>query len=253
VSSGWTKDPPATTVRGIGFVPPGLPSTLPTVGLPTPAPPAASGCPTPASVPASPSRSTAGRPERHVACSGPEIALTLDDGPSPEWTPRMLTLLDGFGVKATFSVIGRQAVAHPGLVNEVVGAGHLVGNHTQTHPDLQRLTAGAVQREIGAASAAIERACGRRPVLFRAPGGSWSPTVLAICAQQGLRPLYWSVDPRDWSRPGTRKIAEVLLGRTRPGSIVLAHDGGGDRSQTYQALAIAIPRLLQAGYRFVQP
>ena len=76
---------------------------------------------------------------------------------------------------------------------------------------------------------------------------------MAQCAAQGLRPLGWSVDPRDWSRPGTKRIVRTLLGHTVPGSIILEHDGGGDRSQTVAALTIALPRLLDAGFRFVQP
>ena len=96
-------------------------------------------------------------------------------------------------------------------------------------------------------------AAGRRPTLFRSPGGHWSPAVLAACAKAGLRPLDWSVDPRDWSRPGVPHIVDVLLTHTRPGSIILDHDGGGDRQQTLDALTIALPRLLDAGYRFTQP
>jgi peptidoglycan/xylan/chitin deacetylase (PgdA/CDA1 family) len=224
-----------------------LPEVLPTAGLPVVARPIPGVCPTTGPTPS-------GRgPQHYLVCTGTQIALTLDDGPSPEWTARMLRLLESYRVKATFSMIGRAVAAHPGLVDEVVAAGHLVGNHTYTHPDLSRLTRAAVEREIHSAGDAIEKACGRRPALFRAPGGHWSPAVLAVCAAAGMRPLDWSVDPRDWSQPGTRKIAEVILQNTRPGSIILEHDGGGDRHQTYEALSIAIPRLLDAGYRFVQP
>jgi peptidoglycan/xylan/chitin deacetylase (PgdA/CDA1 family) len=77
--------------------------------------------------------------------------------------------------------------------------------------------------------------------------------VLAECAAQGLKPLGWSVDPRDWSRPGTDRIVRTIMGTTTPGSIILEHDGGGNRSQTVAALGVALPRLLDAGYRFVQP
>jgi peptidoglycan/xylan/chitin deacetylase (PgdA/CDA1 family) len=193
-------------------------------------------------------------PQRHVSCGGADVALTIDDGPDPEWTPKVLALLDRLDVRATFCVVGRQAAAHPGLVAAVAGAGHLVANHTHTHTFLRTATAPRVRSEIGRATEAITAATGgRSPALFRAPGGEWSPAVLAECAAQGLRPLGWSVDPRDWARPGTTSIVRAILASTVPGSIILEHDGGGDRSQTVQALAVALPRLLDGGFRFVQP
>jgi peptidoglycan-N-acetylglucosamine deacetylase len=89
--------------------------------------------------------------------------------------------------------------------------------------------------------------------MFRAPYGAWSPAALQYCAIEGLTPLDWSVDPRDWSRPGVQKIVRTIMATTRTGSIILEHDGGGDRSQTVAALKIAIPRLLDQGYRFATP
>ncbi|HEY1004581.1 MAG TPA: polysaccharide deacetylase family protein, partial [Streptosporangiaceae bacterium] len=81
----------------------------------------------------------------------------------------------------------------------------------------------------------------------------WSPFVLAQCAERDLVPLGWSVDPRDWSRPGVPAIVANIMGNTRTGSIILEHDGGGNRSQTLAALKIVIPRLLDAGYHFHTP
>jgi peptidoglycan/xylan/chitin deacetylase (PgdA/CDA1 family) len=92
-----------------------------------------------------------------------------------------------------------------------------------------------------------------RSDIFRAPGGAWSRNIMASCAANGLRALDWSVDPRDWSKPGTNQIVEVIMTKTRPGSIILDHDGGGDRHQTVEALTIALPRLLDQGYTFVTP
>jgi peptidoglycan/xylan/chitin deacetylase (PgdA/CDA1 family) len=182
------------------------------------------------------------------------VALTIDDGPDPEWTPEILALLQRLDIRATFCVIGRQAKLHPDLVAAVAGAGHLVANHTYTHQFLGSATQERIRSEIGRATDAVTAATGgHRPTLFRAPGGEWSHAVLAECAAEGLRPLGWSVDPRDWSRPGTTSIVRTLLGRTVPGSIILEHDGGGNRAQTLQALTVALPRLLDAGFRFVQP
>jgi peptidoglycan/xylan/chitin deacetylase (PgdA/CDA1 family) len=182
------------------------------------------------------------------------VALTIDDGPDPEWTPQVLALLQRLDIRATFCVIGRQAHLHPDLVAAVAGAGHLVANHTYTHRFLASATRERIRSEIGRANDAVAAATGgHRPTLFRAPGGEWTHAVLAECAAAGLHPLGWSVDPRDWSRPGTTSIVRTLLGKTVPGSIILEHDGGGNRSQTLQALTVALPRLLDAGFRFVQP
>jgi peptidoglycan/xylan/chitin deacetylase (PgdA/CDA1 family) len=200
-------------------------------------------------------RELAGRvPQQHVPCSAADVALTIDDGPDPEWTPKILALLQRLDIRATFCVVGRQAKLHPDLVAGVAGAGHLVANHTYTHRFLAGATQERIRSEIGRATDAVTAATGgHRPTLFRAPGGEWTGTVLAECATQGLRPLGWSVDPRDWSRPGTTAIVRTLLGKTVPGSIILEHDGGGNRAQTLQALTVALPRLLDAGFRFVQP
>ena len=195
-----------------------------------------------------------GGPQHYLPCSGTSVALTIDDGPDPRWTPQILALLARYRITATFCMIGRHAAAYPQLVKAVANAGHQLANHTFTHPLLlTRLTPPQLSDEINRASDAIAAAVGHRPAIFRAPGGRWSPAVLAACAQAGLRPLDWSVDPRDWSRPGVPHIVDVILTNTRPGSIILDHDGGGDRQQTIDALTIALPRLLDAGYRFTQP
>ncbi len=204
-------------------------------------------------VPPRKSELSGSRPQQHVPCGAADIALTIDDGPDPTWTPKVLALLASLDIRATFCVIGRQAKAHPGLVAEVAHAGHAVANHTYTHRFLRTAGASQVHSEIARATDAVATATGVRPTHFRAPGGEWSPTVLAECRAQGLAPLDWSVDPRDWSRPGTSSIVKTIMTTTVPGSIILEHDGGGDRSQTLKALTVALPRLLAQGYRFVQP
>jgi peptidoglycan/xylan/chitin deacetylase (PgdA/CDA1 family) len=181
------------------------------------------------------------------------VALTIDDGPSPEYTPQVLRLLEKYRMTATFSMIGLEAAAYPGLVREVAAAGHKIANHTWSHLDLVYLPPAAVADQIGRATGAIHKATGQVPALFRAPYGAWSPVVLRACAQAGMTPLDWSVDPRDWSRPGVAAIIGNIMRNTKTGSIILEHDGGGDRSQTVAALKIVLPRLLDAGYRFATP
>ena len=167
--------------------------------------------------------------------------------------PSILRLLDKYRVTATFSMIGIEVDAHPAVAREVAAAGHIIANHTWTHADLAWLPPAAVADQMNRATGAIHQATGRVPTLFRAPYGVWSPAVLWQCARTGMAPLDWSVDPRDWSRPGVTSIAGNIMRNTRTGSIILEHDGGGDRSQTVAALRIVLPRLLAAGYHFRTP
>jgi peptidoglycan/xylan/chitin deacetylase (PgdA/CDA1 family) len=181
------------------------------------------------------------------------IALTIDDGPSPVYTPQVLRLLEKYHVTATFSMIGIEVRGYPAVAREVAAAGHVIANHTWTHPDLARLPPVLVADQMVRGAEAIHAVTGRVPRLFRAPYGAWSPYVLERCAQADLIPLGWSVDPRDWSRPGVPAIISNIMRNTHGGSIILEHDGGGNRSQTVAALTYVIPRLLAAGYHFRTP
>ncbi|MEV2238336.1 polysaccharide deacetylase family protein [Micromonospora sp. NPDC049891] len=182
---------------------------------------------------------------------GDGIALTIDDGPHPTWTPPMLDLLDAHGVRATFFLIGDRVREHPELARRVLAAGHLIGNHSMTHPQpFAALPRPMLRAEIDRTQREIEDATGISPRLFRAPGGNWSPAVLRTTVDSGLTPVDWTVNPSDWRSPGVERITRTLS-RTRPGQIILCHDGGGDRSQTLAALTAVIPRLIGRGLRFV--
>jgi peptidoglycan/xylan/chitin deacetylase (PgdA/CDA1 family) len=210
---------------------------------------------------------TASRPERarpqggetpatpvYYIDDGPmTVALTIDDGPSPVYTPQILRILEEHGVTASFSMVGQNVASYPGIAREVASAGHTIGNHTWSHPDMAVIAPAAMRDEITRATDAVHAATGQRPSLFRAPYGAWSPGLLEYCAAQGLTPLDWSVDPRDWARPGVTAIVANILRATRTGSVILEHDGGGDRSQTVAALKIVVPRLLDEGFRFRLP
>jgi peptidoglycan-N-acetylglucosamine deacetylase len=198
-------------------------------------------------------RGAGNRPMYYIDDGRKAIALTIDDGPSPVYTPQLLTLLSRYKVTATFSMIGANVAAHPALAREVADAGHMVVNHTWTHANLAVLAPAAVQDQMSRASDAIHHATGVVPGMFRAPYGAWSPAVLKRCQQMRLAPLDWSVDPRDWARPGVGAIVRNIMRNTRTGSIILEHDGGGDRSQTVAALGVVLPRLLAAGFHFRTP
>jgi peptidoglycan/xylan/chitin deacetylase (PgdA/CDA1 family) len=169
------------------------------------------------------------------------IALTVDDGPDPEWTPKVLRLLDKHRVQATFCVVGVHVAAYPGLVRDIHRAGHAIVNHTWSHPlPFAKLPEKQIVAQITQTSRAIEAAAGVTPQLFRAPGGEWSPFVYRAIAAYGLLPLDWDIDPADWARPGTKKIIRRMR-RAHRDDIVLCHDGGGNRHETVVALNKVIP------------
>lgn len=179
------------------------------------------------------------------------VMLTIDDGPDPVWTPKILRLLAKYDVSATFCIIGTQALAHPKLVKAGVSEGHHLANHTHTHPlGLTRMSHAAMSGQIIDAQDAIVRASGFTPRQFRSPGGSWSPAMMALTRAHDLLAIDWDVDPRDWSRPGTTQVVAAMLA-AQPGDVLLCHDGGGDRSQTYTALKTVLPRLKARGLQFV--
>ena len=198
----------------------------------------------------------AGVPRRHVrdvlpVVSTDAIALTIDDGPDPLWSPQVLDLLRRNRVRATFSLVGKQVKAYPELVKRIIAEGHSVCNHSMTHPQpfgARSMT--AIRQQIADAQETIINASGVTPRLFRAPGGDWRAGVLAAAASLRLVPLGWDVDPRDWSRPGSDTVTNRLL-TARPGDILLCHDGGGDRAQTLESLRNVLPALNRRGLQFV--
>ena len=184
---------------------------------------------------------------------GPKaVALTIDDGPSPVYTPQILAILHRYGVIASFSMIGRNAAAYPGVAREVAAAGHMIVNHTWHHYNLRSMPAAGVQDEIAQATDAIHAATGERPACSGALRG------MGACRVQLLRagrpdPAGLVGRPARLVAPGVRAIVRTIVSDTRTGSVILEHDGGGDRSQTVAALKIWLPRLLDAGYQFTTP
>lgn len=238
-------------VAGAGGSPGALPVTPPAV-------PSAVSSPSPSAVPSvMPVRKALTeaetKPVYELDAARKVVALTIDDGPDPRYTPTVLALLQQYGIRATFFLIGENVVEHPELVREIADRGHHIANHTWTHPDLRHLSDTKVRDELQRTSDLLYKTTGRQPTWFRAPGGDWSPESLKVAADLGMRNMAWSVDPRDWSRPGTSAIIDTILKDVRSGSIVLNHDGGGDRSQTVAALKAYLPVLVDSGYFFTAP
>ncbi|GHO53808.1 polysaccharide deacetylase family protein [Ktedonobacter robiniae] len=180
-----------------------------------------------------------------------EIALTFDDGPSAAYTAQVLDILQKYGVKATFFCIGQQVQATPDLVNQELQNGNVVGNHTWSHPDLTTLSAQDIYTQLHMTSDAIKSATGTSPVLFRPPYGAINDTVKQQANALHMTPVLWSIDTEDWQMPGVDAIVNTALNNAGNGSIILMHDGGGDRSQTIAALPRIITGLQQRGFKLV--
>jgi peptidoglycan/xylan/chitin deacetylase (PgdA/CDA1 family) len=193
---------------------------------------------------------------QHLAeAPGKAVNITIDDGPDPQWTPKVLEVLRKHHVHATFCMIGPQAKAHPDLVRRVVAEGHRLCDHTVTHDESMDHKPFAYQRaEILDALGMIEEASGGAPVrYYRAPGGAFTPASRALAARHGMRPLGWNIDTKDFSRPGAAAIVRTVRSEIHNGPTILFHDGGGDRSQTVAALDQSLTWLAQQGYAFSFP
>ena len=188
-----------------------------------------------------------------------EVAITFDDGPDPDWTPRILDILKARGVKACFFVVGQNAEDHPGLVARIVREGHEIGNHTYNHANLALMSAMRMRLELNATQRVIEAITGRSTTLFRPPYNADStPTSIAELAplklaqdELGYTVVLEKVDPQDWAQPGTDAIVQRVKELRGEGNIVLLHDAGGDRSQTVAALPRIIDYLETRGDRIV--
>ena len=182
------------------------------------------------------------------------VALTFDDGPSPQYTPRILAALTRLRVRATFFVIGYLAEANPDLVRQELRLGMTIGNHSYNHPEVPpfaQLPPQLLNDEIALGEQVLSR-LGAQPRLFRPPGGSSSPALVRAAAALGQRVVLWSVDPADWnSGSSAKKITKRVLSAVRPGSIVILHDGGGNRSATLAALPAIVRGIRKRGLHLV--
>ncbi|MEU5275327.1 polysaccharide deacetylase family protein [Streptomyces asoensis] len=183
------------------------------------------------------------------------VNITIDDGPDPQWTPKVLDVLRENGVKATFCMVGTQAKAHPDLVKAVVAAGHRLCDHTVSHDTSMDKKPDSYQSQqiLDAERMITEASGGVRPQYYRAPGGAFTPYSRNLAASRGMRPLGWNVDTKDFERPGTAAIVATVKNEVAGGPTILFHDAGGERSQTVEALREILPWLRQQGYTFGFP
>ena len=178
------------------------------------------------------------------------VVLTFDDGPDPAYTPQILDVLATYGAKATFFEVGGNVAKHPALTKRIHDAGHSVQNHTWTHTDLRKTSATSFRQEVLPTDQAIRAQTGSTPGCLRPPYGGINTTVKQRAKALGKDLVVWDIDSRDWTKPGTAAIARRVLAGVHNGSVILMHDGGGNRSQTVAALPTILKTLKAKGYGF---
>jgi peptidoglycan/xylan/chitin deacetylase (PgdA/CDA1 family) len=184
------------------------------------------------------------------------LALTYDDGPNDPHTMRLLEVLARHNVYATFFLIGRYVQQRPDLAREIAKAGHVVGNHTFTHPLLTFKPSAEIGQQFSNCRSALEDAIGAHSNLLRPPFGGRRPAVLKIARELGLEPIMWNVTGYDWDAPPSTVIEKKVSRQIRGGDVILLHDGGhrqmgADRAQTVQATDHLITKYKSEGYDFV--
>jgi peptidoglycan/xylan/chitin deacetylase (PgdA/CDA1 family) len=184
---------------------------------------------------------------------GRVVGFTFDDGPNPPDTLRLLQVLRKQHIRAVFCLWGEHVREHPEVVRRIVAAGHVLGNHSMQHDDMASWTPDQIRADLTETSALIRTVVPHARIpYFRAPNGNWGQTP-GVAARLGMQPLGWRLAITDWEPPGTEVLVQRLRDGITPGAVVLMHDGGGDRSQTVEAVDRIIPELRARGYRFTLP
>jgi peptidoglycan-N-acetylglucosamine deacetylase len=185
-----------------------------------------------------------------------KLALTYDDGPNDPHTLRLLEVLARHEVHATFFLIGKYVQQRPDIVREIAGAGHVIGNHTFTHPNLIFSSALKTRAEIQQCLQVVADAVGRAPQLFRPPFGGRRPGTFALARNLALDPIMWSIAGYDWKGMSAEHIEQKIHKQIRGGEVILLHDGShaafaADRSQTVIATDLLISRCKAEGFEFL--
>jgi peptidoglycan/xylan/chitin deacetylase (PgdA/CDA1 family) len=181
----------------------------------------------------------------------PRIALTFDDGPHPKKTDKILDLLEKYDIRATFFVIGQNAVYYPAPLKRTASLGHEIGNHTFRHEGIAKMSEEMLEKELRDTEKIIFELTETPVRLFRPPEGACSENILAAAKNEEYPIILWTIDTRDWELASTEKIVKTVESKIRNGSILLFHDYTLPGAHTLESLEILIPKLLDLGYEFV--
>jgi len=194
----------------------------------------------------------------HEPTSDKVVALTFDDGPSPEWTPKILDALKVAGVKATFFMLGEHVERYPDIAKRVAKEGHEIGNHTYDHHVLVYYKMEELEKEIKDAERIIKNVTGQTTKYFRPPKAWLTPEEKVKIKAMGYKIILWSLNSKDWVTFDDKYVIKYILRNIRPGDIILFHDSGGvfsteggDRSETVKVVPRLIEKLRGKGYKFV--
>jgi peptidoglycan/xylan/chitin deacetylase (PgdA/CDA1 family) len=186
-----------------------------------------------------------------IESSDKVVALTFDDGPDPLYTSRVLEVLDRNQIKATFFMLGQSIVEYPKVAHDVYRRGHELGNHSYSHEWMVFKSLSFVRSEIDSTDLLLRGLGVTGDIHFRSPYGAQLFSVPVILWQLGKKNILFDVDPRDWEMQDPLVLAQRILDDAKPGSIILLHDGGGDRSGTVRTVEVIIPELRRRGFRFI--
>lgn len=178
------------------------------------------------------------------------VALTFDDGPSPKYTPQVLAILKKYHVKATFFVMGWAAKKYPKLIREMIADGHAVASHTNSHPNLTRISKRQLLYEVVMPRDAIKSVTGKAPVCLRPPFGAGNKRVAAFIRAHGMIMVSMGFNSFDYKRPGVKKLVKWVVSNAKSGRVFLLHDGYKARQQTVNALPAIIEGIKKKGLGF---
>ena len=181
-----------------------------------------------------------------------KIALTFDDGPHDKYTPEILDILNDYNIKATFFVIGTNAELYPNIISRTIREGHEIGNHTYHHDKYRDNDVNNIENEIDMNERVLYEIAEYKPKLFRPPGGYCCAQLSNTAARLDYSVILWNIDTRDWDSKSVtpKEIADTVMDNVKSGDIILCHDYVGINN-TAEAMRVFIPKLLNAGYKFV--
>jgi peptidoglycan/xylan/chitin deacetylase (PgdA/CDA1 family) len=178
------------------------------------------------------------------------VALTYDDGPNPPYTQELLNILENLQAKATFFVVGKNVEQYPEIVKDILSKGHELGNHSYSHSAMIFKRPSVIRNEIKRTDRLLHKFGAKSNIHFRVPYGYKFIILPLILKRMQKKNILWNLDPKDYAASDSETIENYVIEHIQPGSIILMHDGGGDRSLTLTATENLIIKLRQQGYEF---